>query len=143
MNKDQYAVVASRRQGYDTLLWQMPAIGIAAQSFLITASLDADTPEFLAVVLAASSCFVAFASIQFFQRLRFMELYDAELLREFESQNASAGYAVVHGRKDGSGEIKAKGLARLRAYPIWNSLLAGFCVLALSSLGLTVLRLLT
>ena len=74
MHDDQYPIIAARRQGYDSLLWQVPAIGIAAQGFLVAAALGGDALPSLSALLLFSAATVGVAVIWLFQRLRFHEV---------------------------------------------------------------------
>ena len=114
MHEDQYPIVAARRQAYDTLLWQVPTFGVAAQGFLVSAALDA-APRLSASLLLMASI-VGLAVAWLFRRLRFHEVADSELLKTYEAAHPDPGFAVVHGRR-------APGLS---AYRLWLVLLVVF-----------------
>ena len=130
VHKLQYPIVAARRQAYDTLLWQTPALAIAAQGFLLTAAIDPDTRPLLSFALSFAAFLVAFAALQFFQRLRYAEVQDLKLLQEFELSHKKEGFSVVHGHKT-LNDVPPRGLARLGAYRVWKlapNLFSGPCV---------------
>lgn len=99
MHDTQYPIVAARRQGYDSLLWQVPAIGIAAQGVLVAAALNKDVSSNLSILLLSLSAVVGVAIVWLFRKLRFHEVADSELLKEYELSRAIDGFAVVHGRR--------------------------------------------
>lgn len=119
IHDDQYSIVAARRQGYDNLLWQVPAIGVAAQGFLVAAALGKVTAPSLSSFLLFSGSVVGIATIWLFRRLRFHEVADSELLKEYEQSREVDGFAVVHGRR-GQG---------LSAYHVWLAILGVSAIL--------------
>ena len=99
MHEDQYPIVAARRQGYDNLLWQVPTIGVAAQGFLVAAALGEDIASNLSAFLLFSASVVGVAVVWLFRRLRFHEVADSELLKEYEQSREAVGFTVTHGRR--------------------------------------------
>lgn len=120
MHKGQYSIVAARRQGYDNLLWQVPALGIAAQGFLISAALNNDAAAGLSILLLLLSSIFGLGVILLFMKLRAHEVADSELLKGYEKSQAANGYEVVHGRR-------IKGLS---AYNFWLVILSVSALLA-------------
>jgi len=120
MHETQYPIIAARRQSYDTLLWQVPALGIAAQSFLFSAALSKDASKPLSVCLWMLSATIGFAVVFLFRRLRLNEVADAKILEEYETANAEKGFLVAHGKKR---------VAGWSAYWVWMLLLSGFVAL--------------
>ena len=43
-----YQALVARRISYDQMMWQVPALSMAAQAFLIATGVDGDTPVFVA-----------------------------------------------------------------------------------------------
>lgn len=127
MHNDQYPIVAARRHVYDTLLWQVPTIGIAAQGVLLSAALNSSTPHQMSTVLWILALLVGIAVLRLFERMRFHEVYDSELLRNYEALRESEGYAVVHGQRTSTGKIIVKRASPwLGAYRIWFATLSVF-----------------
>ena len=119
MHDDQYPIVAARRQGYDALLWQVPALGVAAQSFIMSPVIDHSIHSGLKAALLTLSFALGFAVIWLFRKLRYHEVADAKLLQAFETLRFSEGYEVVHGRR-GQG---------WSAYTVWHAILLMFLLL--------------
>jgi hypothetical protein len=81
---EQYAIVASRRQQWDTLLWQMPTMVLTGEAFLFTISLGAQTSQTGRIVAATLSLLVALASLHSLASHRLSELADSAWLHEYE-----------------------------------------------------------
>ena len=118
MHETQYAVVSARRTAYDSLLWQVPALGVAAQGFLVAAALNKDTATVLSAGLLVFSSLVGTAVLWLFKKLRFHETSDTRLLNAYEHAHADKGFSVVHGRR-------GKGPS---AYRVWSVLLIVFVI---------------
>ena len=127
MHDDQYPIVAARRQAYDTLLWQVPALGVAAQGFLVSAALGNDTEPALSAGMLLIAAVVGVAVVWLFRKLRLHEVADSELLREHEKARSEEGFAIVHGRR----------VPGFSAYRLWLALLVA--AIALESLGMVVM----
>lgn len=99
IHKEQYQIVSDRRKHYDTLLWQVPTVGVAAQGVMVSAAIEMqneyDTSSFL--------LFIAFlfgvCVILLFRNLRFHEVQDSIILTEYENSRIHDGFKVVHGRR--------------------------------------------
>ena len=81
---EQYAIVANRRQQWDTLLWQMPTMVLTGEAFLFTISLGAQTTQTGRIIAATLSLLVAVASLHSLASHRLSELTDSAWLHEFE-----------------------------------------------------------
>ena len=90
----QYAIVASRRQQWDTLLWQMPTMVLTGEAFLFTISLGAQTSQTGRIVAAMLSLLVALASLHSLASHRLSELADSAWLHEYERAH---GVRELHG----------------------------------------------
>ena len=91
---EQYAIVASRRQQWDVLLWQMPTMVLTGEAFLFTISLGASTTQSGRVIAAALSLVVALASLHSLAAHRLSELTDSAWLHEYEVAHHAP---VLHG----------------------------------------------
>ncbi len=91
---EQYAIVASRRQQWDTLLWQMPTMVLTGEAFLFTISLGAPTSQTGRIVAATLSLLVALASLHSLASHRLSELADSAWLHEYELAH---GVRELHG----------------------------------------------
>lgn len=119
MHESQYSIVAARRQGYDSLLWQVPALGVAAQGFLVSAAVAKDTSHILAAGLLLAASVVGAAIAWLFRKLRMNEIADSELLIQHEKARAAEGFSIVHGRR----------VPGFSAYRLWLILLIASIVL--------------
>lgn len=122
---DQYAIVAERRNSYNTLLWQTPGLAIAGQTFLLTISLDEASSTIVGLVVGFVGLGLGFAALYLFERLRFLELHDSVLLRTYEESRPTGEgrLAVVHGRPKPYRELvdRMGNKGRRRAYEVWRS----------------------
>ncbi|MEA3018273.1 MAG: hypothetical protein QOI38_2995 [Sphingomonadales bacterium] len=131
MNEQQYLMLCARRQGSDAFVWQTPPLAIAAQAFLLIASLDDQTKPGIAVVLAVFSGLLGMASVQLMMKHRHREIEDSELLLQFERAHEQDGYAVLHGRRGPVDGVPRNWLVRQSSFRVWSATLAGFVGLAL------------
>jgi hypothetical protein len=125
VHRDQYPIVAARRQAYETLRWQTPILAVVTQGFVLATAFGESVALLLALVLCAISVLIGIAAIQLFVRIRFLELEDSKTLRSYEQSRVDDGFSVVHVRRDAP-----KGFARYSAYPIWLAVLGGTIVLS-------------
>ena len=91
---EQYAIVANRRQQWDTLLWQMPTMALTGEAFLFTISLGGSTSQAGRIVASILALVVAVASLHSLSAHRLSELADSQWLHEHELLR---GAAEVHG----------------------------------------------
>lgn len=91
---EQYAIVASRRQQWDTLLWQMPTMALTGEAFLFTISLGGNTSQVGRIVASVLALVVAVASLHSLSAHRLSELTDSRWLHEHE---IGRGAVEVHG----------------------------------------------
>jgi hypothetical protein len=91
---EQYAIVASRRQQWDTLLWQMPTMVLTGEAFLFTISLGAQTSQTGRIIAATLSLLVALSSTHSLASHRLSELADSAWLHEYELAH---GVPELHG----------------------------------------------
>lgn len=130
MHKDQYLSLCDRRISSNNLLWQTPSLAIAAQAFLLSASLGGQVQPINGLVLAALSFVVGLASIHLIIKHRHFEQWDAECLAKFETDNRSKGYELLHGPGAVPVRPPFARLKRLSAYKVWCWVLVSFCALA-------------
>lgn len=121
ISKTQYSIVANRRQTYDTLLWQSPALCLTAQAFLmiIILSGEADIKRILAAIL---SLLVSIATYLLIKKHRSLEIHDSRLLEKFETANINKGFKIIH---------VPRGLKKLKLVKIWLCITIIFGVVAI------------
>jgi hypothetical protein len=70
----QYQVVAARRQNFDAMVWQVPALALAAQAFLMTIALGAGSGHLARIASGLLSALTAVMSVQLLLRQRIHEI---------------------------------------------------------------------
>lgn len=91
-----YQAVAARRIQADVQLWQVPALSLTAQAFLLTIALGSDMSRVSRLLAAGLGVVAAFLSLHLFMRQRQAELVDAHWLADYEQEHFGA---TAHGRK--------------------------------------------
>lgn len=125
VTKEQYQVLAARRQNHDSMLWQTPVISLTAQAFLFTIALGGPTggARVIAALLALAT---AFASIQLLVKHRHFEIHYSEILRLVEEKQS---IPIIHDRPP-----PGDGMAELSSYDVWQAvfwLFAGAALVAI------------
>lgn len=136
-----YAAVAARRSQWDALLWQVPALSMTAQAFLLTVSLSA-TQRIARTLACGLSVLTTFLSIHLMTRHRQAETADSEALAEME--RASGRQTIHHGvdwrRRRETTNANAglfESLTKLPGYMTWSIGLSIFGLVAVTILILT------
>lgn len=80
------SVYAGQFGSYTTLLWQVPALGLTAQSFLLTIALMKDTSSGARIIACALSVIIALASAALMHNQRGRAINHAELLRRLSAK---------------------------------------------------------
>jgi len=80
-----YPVVAARRAGYDSLMWQMPALSLTAQAFLFTIALDPGRPEWARALSSVLALVTSLAALHAMYRFRVGERDDSRRLRRIDN----------------------------------------------------------
>lgn len=91
---EQYSIVASRRQQWDSLLWQVPTMALTGEAFLFTISLGGATSRAGRIVASVLALIVALASLHSLAGHRNSELTDSVWLHEHEQDR---GASEIHG----------------------------------------------
>ena len=91
---EQYAIVANRRQQWDTLLWQMPTMALTGEAFLFTISLGASTSQAGRIVASLLALIIAIAALHSLSAHRLSELTDSRWLHDHE---VKSGASELHG----------------------------------------------
>lgn len=79
-----YSVLGARRTSFDTVMWQVPALAMAAQAFLLATSLDSGASRAWRIIAAALGLFLAWVSMQLMAKLRSLEIVDSRTLERIE-----------------------------------------------------------
>lgn len=81
-----WQMVAARRQSYDAMMWQTPALGMTAQAFLLSLALGSDTSDLARIVAATLSVLISFMVVQLLAKHRLNEFLDTLTLEDLESR---------------------------------------------------------
>ena len=126
---------------WDALLWQVPALSLTAQAFLLTIALGSDTSRVSRLLTSGLGVIAAFLSLHLFIRQRQAELVDAHWLADYEQKHFGA---TAHGpwwQKERNATV-IQGhlgfLARLPAFPVWQVALTLFGVVDLTAFFLAI-----
>jgi hypothetical protein len=140
-----YGAVSSRRTAFDTLMWQVPALGLAAQAFLLTIAFGTSSSDTARCVAGGLSVVVALVAIQTMLKHRANEKTDTLILEKIElamgirlgtnssphHSPASRGRAVDNDLIDGR-------LARRRSVSLWVTSLLCFAGAGVAAIVLTL-----
>jgi hypothetical protein len=115
----QYQVVAARRQNFDLMVWQVPALTLTAQAFLLVIALGSGSGHLARIAAGLLSAVTALMSVQLLLRQRLHEVADTRWLHDFED---SRGWEPIHQRpaaRVAAAGMRARGLARLPSHQLW------------------------
>ena len=135
-----YQILASRRLGYDTLMWQAPALGLTAQAFLFTVALSADSSRTARLVASFLALVTSVISIQLVSKHRHHEMIDSLSLQDMEEKH---GWDPIH--EHPAKRAKQKGVSRnwfvaLSSYRVWILGLASFGLAAILVIAITLVK---
>jgi len=140
-----YQVIGTRRIAYDTLMWQIPALGLAAQAFLLTIAFGADSSRSSRLVAGVLAMMVAFVAVQTMHKHRANETTDSLILERLEEENGIEVMPGVHpharpdirGRAVGN-QMVDRWLNRHRSVRLWAASLSGFALAGLIAVALAL-----
>lgn len=138
-----YEIVANRRNQWDLLLWQVPALTFTAQAFLLTIALNPGTDPWARICSTFISIVVTFLCLNLMARHRQAEVTDAEWLERYERQKY--GY-TVHGKSWAEQRRKTRHggcLNRFRGYRTWAGGIIIIGIISLTICTVQTIRLLT
>jgi hypothetical protein len=134
-----YEIVAFRRMQYDAMMWQVPALSLTAQAFLLTIALGSDSRTAARVISGCLSAVIALISVQLMSKHRRHEEVDSRWLEKFEQDH---GLELVHARPvERAVSVKMKAPSWLEAQPsfnVWRLGLTVFGVVAVLAAGAAV-----
>jgi hypothetical protein len=81
-----WQTLASRRAGYDAMMWQTPALGMTAQAFLFTLALNQDSTRWARLIASSLSLALSLMVVQLMAKHRRHEALDSWLLRKVEAR---------------------------------------------------------
>jgi hypothetical protein len=140
-----YTVVAHRRTAFDTLMWQVPALGLAAQAFLLTIAYGSESSVAARCIAGGLGVVVALVAIQTMLKHRANEKTDNLILKEMESavgiwigsNHSPHDSPAVRGRAIQNRLIEGR-LARGRSVTLWVTSLLCFAVAGITAVVLAI-----
>jgi hypothetical protein len=134
-----FGAVEARRSATDQMMWQVPALSLTAQSFLLTISLGPDTSGTGRAIAAVLGFLAALATIQLMLKHRFHEEELSRWLERFATEQGWAPvphapsererYAYGGGEHDWrSGNRLRWRLTRMKSPYVWIATLAAFAL---------------
>ncbi|MCW6007134.1 hypothetical protein K1W54_21505 [Micromonospora sp. CPCC 205371] len=125
------SALASRRTAFDTMMWQVPALALAAQAFLLTIALGSDIGRLSRVIAALLGLALAGMSIQLMAKYRYLEVLDSQLLERLEGAlrlDHTLGFAphAALSERARRSHSSASWLVRMSSYRLWLGGLALF-----------------
>jgi len=135
-----YQVIASRRLGYDTSMWQVPALSFTAQAFLFTIALSASSNA-ARLIAALLALVIALISLQLMSKHRYHETIDARLLEKLEDSMHLKEFLhyLPHERpalRAKLVDVRPQWFQQPPSYYVWMS---GLAVFAIASIGIIII----
>lgn len=116
-----YEIVAARRLGYDSMMWQTPVLSLTAQAFLLTIALG-EGGKWARCMSGFLALLAALSSLQLMVKHRAYEEADSRWLKAYEDRWFNC--KPVHG--SGRAFFQPNWVARLSSYRVWRWTLAVF-----------------
>lgn len=137
-----HETMTARRNAFDSLMWQVPALGLSAQAFLLTIALGHDTARVPRLLAAGLALVIAVISMQLMAKHRFHELLESKSLEDFERRFGPREFAALGLHRRPLDRAAAVGLEptwwqRRRSYYWWIAGLGAFAVVALIVVAIT------
>jgi hypothetical protein len=140
-----YSTIAARRTAFDTLMWQVPTLGLAAQAFLLTIAYGPTSSQVARCVSGGLAAVVAAVAIQTMLKHRANEKTDNLILKEMEvvggisiGSDANPHDApTVRARAIGN-ELIENRLTQGRSARLWVTSLVCFGAAGVTALGLAL-----
>lgn len=130
-----YNVIANRRTAFDTMMWQVPALGLAAQAFLLTIAYGDNSSCLSRCISGLLSVLVALVAIQTMLKHRANEKTDTLILAKIEAEVGIQLDQDVHPHSEPEGRGKKVGndliensWPRQKSARLWVASLSGFAL---------------
>jgi hypothetical protein len=140
-----YGAISSRRTAFDTLMWQVPALGLAAQAFLLTIAFGSSSSDTARCVAGGLSVVVALVAIQTMLKHRANEKTDALILEKIELAlgirlgKGSSPHQSPKDRGQAVGNDLIEGhLAQRRSVTLWVTSLLCFAAAGVAAIVITL-----
>ncbi len=133
----QYQLVAERRSGTNSMMWQVPVLSLTAQSFLFTIAFSPGVGAGFRILAALLALAASLASLQLMSKHRLLERMDSIGLEEFEKSHTAQGFEAIHARPVLPDQASLpERLIGYSSYRVWIGLLGVFAAASLMSIGL-------
>lgn len=139
-----YQVIAHRRTAFDTLMWQVPALGLAAQAFLLTIAYGSSSSNWARYISGGLAMVVALVAIQTMLKHRANEKTDNLILERIEViAGIRIGSQVPHSSPSRRGPAVGNELidgfwAKRKSASLWVASLMCFAVAGATAIVLTL-----
>ncbi len=140
-----YSVIAARRTSYDTLMWQVPALGLTAQAFLLTVAFGPDSSDVARYLTGGLSIVLSLVAIQTMLKHRVNERTDSLILEEMEREMGitfgcgGRPHAAPRPRARAAGNEWIDGWwERRKSANLWVGSLTCFALAGLTAIVLTI-----
>lgn len=94
-----YELVELRRQQFDGMIWQVPALTFAGQAFLFSVLLGSDTAPWARIAAGVFSVGISYLSLMLLARHRQAEEAASQWLHQYEVQHGWPPSDYQHGRE--------------------------------------------
>jgi hypothetical protein len=140
-----YNVVATRRTAFDTMMWQVPALGLTAQAFLLTIAYGGGSSDLARDVAGFLALVVAGVAIQTMSKHRANEKTDSLLLEAIEARvGIEFDGAHPHSPPSERGaalgnELFKDNLVKRRSFDLWILSLRLFALAGIGAVLITLI----
>lgn len=135
-----YQVLASRRLGYDTLMWQTPMLGLTAQAFLFSSALSPSSSRTARLIAMSLALITSLISMQLMSKHRHHEMVDSRLLEQFEQDHELHALHCSSRARDSLSNARRSWFVNLSSYRIWMTGLGLFAIAAGLIIAITIAK---
>ncbi len=110
-----YELLMLRQLEQNAMVWQTPALSLAAEAFLLTIALGGESSRFARLLSSALSVVVAVLAMQLMAKHRFLAHTDEEYMQQLEGPLGLPGIA----KREWEGPANSL-FTRLSSYRVWQ-----------------------
>jgi hypothetical protein len=119
--KESYSALSAKRIAYQQMIWQTPAIFLAAQAFLLNIAFDGKRDEFYQITCGFVASAIGFASWMLFLRHCYLERWTSRELERIE--NKESAYIVHVAPPEVPDDEHLSQVKGIRSSVVWSILL--------------------
>ena len=133
-----YQTVSARRLQYESLMWQVPALSLSAQAFLLSIALGSSTADIPRQISSALACLVAVISMHLLAKHRYLEELEAKTLHNLEHKlnmlhvHSTIEHRLEQGYFEEDKPNKMNWFVKYSGYRMWMRTLGVFAIAALA-----------